>query len=63
MILQKTNRRRSMSARKMGLEAMWCPRCDAAVVGDYGKCGNCGYVNKQKKKVPKLDNLDKLLEG
>lgn len=60
-MLLKTNRRNSMAARKPGLKGMWCPKCDADVVGDFGKCRNCGYSNKGKKKIPKLEKLEELL--
>lgn len=33
-------------------DKFWCPNCDMALVGEYGKCPNCGKkINKGKYKL------------
>ena len=42
------NRQRSQAASK---KKFWCCRCDASLVGEWGKCRKCGTRNGTKKKV------------
>ena len=44
----KTNRQKSIYKTTKG--KFWCPRCDANLIGQIGKCSNCGYRDKNKKK-------------
>jgi len=42
-----TNREKSMVAKK---GKFWCSRCDAELVGQYGRCPRCGNIENPKKK-------------
>jgi hypothetical protein len=44
---KETNRQRAQHATK---EKFWCPRCDLAIVGEYGKCRICGWKSEEKRK-------------
>lgn len=44
---QKTNREKAMTSHK---GRFWCETCDAALVGEVGKCPNCGAVQCPKKR-------------
>lgn len=46
MLLKKQNRIKSRQATK---HKFWCNNCDAALVGEYGKCPVCGKKNKGNK--------------
>ena len=42
-----SNRVRSQRANKA---KFWCSKCDAAIVGQVGKCPKCGHVEDKKRK-------------
>ena len=44
-----TNRQKSRQATK---SKYWCNCCDAALVGDWGKCPVCGSMRKGKERNP-----------
>ena len=47
----KTNRQKVQIAKK---EKFWCLCCDAALVGEIGKCPVCGRDNSKSHKRLKL---------
>jgi Zn finger protein HypA/HybF involved in hydrogenase expression len=47
MIEKKSNRHKRMQATK---HKFWCGNCDAALVGEWGKCPVCGSKENKKKK-------------
>lgn len=42
-----SNREKSHKASK---QLYWCDKCDADLVGDFGKCKTCGYKSSNKRK-------------
>mgnify|MGYP005873843003 CR=1 FL=1 len=45
-----SNREKTQIAKK---GKFWCRRCDAQIVGEWGKCPNCGYKDKRFKNKSK----------
>lgn len=41
-----SNRQRRQQARR---RRFWCRRCDAALVGEFGRCPNCSYIHDRKR--------------
>ena len=41
-----SNRQKSRIAKKT---KFWCSKCDASLVGQYGKCKNCGFIENKNK--------------
>jgi len=52
-VYEPTNREKATRAKKKGKH--WCMSCDAALVGQFGKCPVCGNVSNKKKRKDKSE--------
>lgn len=47
--MKELRHKNRIESRKATKSKFWCDKCDAALVGQLGKCPRCGLINGHKK--------------